>query len=1115
MELIVDPDSGTWHTVGDNGAEFTAIPTGAIVFNHKQTEALLKYGKVAGRGRALAEGTAMVSASGNLWNPSSGSSSGSGSNNTAKSSGTTNSSSSYVSKQDITDAVEEGTRRGIEDANETPDDSDIEFIASGAFEELRKSSQAYNEQLEKENNMLLENNAVNEKLINYLKEQNFGFTEEELQAILDEAHSLYGEPVTEQKKNNLSLYGATYADALNQLNNTNPASTSYAMRMRSMNNAWSTVSDGNIEKQFGYKLSDSAYTKQTIRDIIEMFFKSISMGSAVNFSSVDDLKAAIENALYNPDALLKDIMDYEDAMAVADRIITQNHYTGEKAESIYKRRVGEYYNRDNSYMWTDILGEKLDELFSGDWYETLTTEQYRSYTTSDMLSSGVEDLIEIFFDRLERRIERLDNIISSSFKDIETRSSASYDKIELLTKELADKQKAAEIYKEAAESINISEEIKQALRDGDLRIEDLKGTMSIDQSGSFSTTFLANGYGNSGSVISMGEPDKDADAESVFKENVSKYQDYYEKYLDTIDDLADIQEEIAEAYKDRFDNIQDDFDNQISLLDHEANTYSTLLEQIQDSGYRAETGYYDILKGIEQERYDLLVNKYDTLRREYDAAMASGEIDYGSEAWYDLIGAINDTEEAMQKVTSQMIEYTNKARELLWEVFDSRQERINILIDQNEFLMDLIDDSNIFDKDGRVTQKGVAYVATSLDNLRKNLKMAKNYGEELANIIDQLHSDPSNQKLREREQELREKQQQSILAAKKSAQAINDIELKSLKNLISNYEEAMSKQKEMRDYQRKLKDQTEDISNIRKQIEVFSNDTSEDAKRKVQELQKKLKDAEENLQDTQYDHYLDMQKEMFDDLYEEYEESLNNRFDDLDGMLTDMTNSLSGKVDDISETLHTIAEGVGYIIQFEIDKDSLGDIDFDGRVTTEDARLAMRAGVGFEKLTDRQKAVGDLDGDGVVNSSDARAIMRVATKIDTIEQYLEALGIVGYSGGGLVNKTGLAMLHGTASDPEIVLNANDSQNLIGLRDTMREMTRMDLTPLGMNAKATSAGRNITPSIGEIQINIPIDKVEDYEDFFNKMKTDDRFGKLIRAASVDLLNGYNSMRMYQI
>lgn len=61
QELIVYGNH--YWTVGDYGAEFTAIPKGAIVFNHKQTEEIFKNGYVTsdgGRGHAYASGTAYV-----------------------------------------------------------------------------------------------------------------------------------------------------------------------------------------------------------------------------------------------------------------------------------------------------------------------------------------------------------------------------------------------------------------------------------------------------------------------------------------------------------------------------------------------------------------------------------------------------------------------------------------------------------------------------------------------------------------------------------------------------------------------------------------------------------------------------------------------------------------------------------------------------------------------------------------------------------------------------------------------------------------------------------------------------------------------------------------------
>ena len=50
-ELVVDPNSGRWYTVGDYGSEMINLPKDAIVYNHQQTEDLLKNGHT-GRGHS-------------------------------------------------------------------------------------------------------------------------------------------------------------------------------------------------------------------------------------------------------------------------------------------------------------------------------------------------------------------------------------------------------------------------------------------------------------------------------------------------------------------------------------------------------------------------------------------------------------------------------------------------------------------------------------------------------------------------------------------------------------------------------------------------------------------------------------------------------------------------------------------------------------------------------------------------------------------------------------------------------------------------------------------------------------------------------------------------------
>lgn len=63
-ELVVNPTTGKWYTVGDKGAQFVNLPKGSIVFNHLQTEDLLRDGSTIGRAlgisRALASGNALA-----------------------------------------------------------------------------------------------------------------------------------------------------------------------------------------------------------------------------------------------------------------------------------------------------------------------------------------------------------------------------------------------------------------------------------------------------------------------------------------------------------------------------------------------------------------------------------------------------------------------------------------------------------------------------------------------------------------------------------------------------------------------------------------------------------------------------------------------------------------------------------------------------------------------------------------------------------------------------------------------------------------------------------------------------------------------------------------------
>ena len=79
-----------------------------------------------------------------------------------------------------------------------------------------------------------------------------------------------------------------------------------------------------------------------------------------------------------------------------------------------------------------------------------------------------------------------------------------------------------------------------------------------------------------------------------------------------------------------------------------------------------------------------------------------------------------------------------------------------------------------------------------------------------------------------------------------------------------------------------------------------------------------------------------------------------------------------------------------------------------------------------------------------------------------------------YKTGGLATSTGPAWLDGTASKPELILNAVDTKNFIALKDILREVMR-DISHVGASNDIT----NMAPT--EFNININIDKIaNDYD-----------------------------------
>lgn len=125
----------------------------------------------------------------------------------------------------------------------------------------------------------------------------------------------------------------------------------------------------------------------------------------------------------------------------------------------------------------------------------------------------------------------------------------------------------------------------------------------------------------------------------------------------------------------------------------------------------------------------------------------------------------------------------------------------------------------------------------------------------------------------------------------------------------------------------------------------------------------------------------------------------------------------------------------------------------------------------------------------------------------------------------------MAQLDGTPGKPELVLNSKDTDNFIGLRDALRAMASQPLTmgksyagytPMfsgltdisGKLASVSGAVGNAGTTYGDFNITIPINHVEDYNDFVTQLQRDPKFERMIQAMTTDILDGGSPLSKYK-
>ena len=453
-------------------------------------------------------------------------------------------------------------------------------------------------------------------------------------------------------------------------------------------------------------------------------------------------------------------------------------------------------------------------------------------SSSSSSSQTAEKLnwIERLINKISTAYSRLKNVVSDTTTTWLNRNNALADSMSTLRDEINAQSDAYEYYMNAFNSYGLDDYYKNQIADG---------SISID-------------------VI----------YDDDLKNAISDCQDFYDKAQDAKTAVQELNIELKGLAKSRFDNIKSQYEEQINQVDEYNNLLQKELDIIETKGWISSTFLNESMKEQDMANLERLKEERTALTN----ALDSGKIEKYSEQWYDMQSSINSVSSAIYDAEKAIISYDKAIRQIKWDAFDRTRDDVENLISETEFLVELLKDKGITDDNGNTTAEGKAAQALLVQKYQLYLNQAQKYKDEILKIYEELANNPYDKELLDRKQDIIDKQQEAIKSSISEKDAIKDLVndgyndlLDALQKIIDKQKESLSAEKSLHDYQKTVAEQANTVAQLQKRLLALQGDNSESGQSQRQTISSELKDAQDQLEETEYEQYIEDQTKMLDD----------------------------------------------------------------------------------------------------------------------------------------------------------------------------------------------------------------------------------------------------------
>ncbi|MDB8755720.1 MULTISPECIES: hypothetical protein [unclassified Ruminococcus] len=942
-EMCVNPHTGRWYTVGDNGAEFVNIPQGAIVFNHVQTEELLSNGFTASRAVALASGTspdisgtafvsgnAMVTGGISVKQAQKSVVSG---GNTAKATSATNADTKATkSHTKATEESTEATKKSMktfdwvatrletwEKKVKKISDQITDYITSTLKTSLlKKQMKTMNYEMKANTKgelaYMKKANSVAEKYTYYNSdggEINVPIPKKYQKLVQSGAYRIEDMDTSTDEGKALAEAISEYQSWYDKAQDCKQAVIDLRNEQQKLFEQWANMPTEKAEKKIdrlttGYNGinaissrltaatkggSTQAVLAQTMKeDLAEVQEQKKSDNKALKSAKTANKKASTAKKKANnkvkstAKSLLKtNLTDEQKKQVQAGKKIDSTGMSGsqKKKADAYNKAVT---NKTKANKKATSAKSKLS---------TAKSNYNSSNSTYKSMKSNVNTALNAYDsgDSLSYMNSLVDQQVSGKKLEQDARKTAVEQANANLTttkkqKTTSDK-KLAKLQKKYKNSKNLTAAQKKKIAAG--KEIDTTGITDAKQLKILTT------YNNAL-----------ADSKKK-KENVTIATNALTEANENLM-TAEVESAQAtvEAVSTKFDNAKTYYEALLSYQEQLSKYQEKNIDLAKAHGDYEKSSDYDVKISNTQAERAIKQNELDELTKQLNDGVEAGTIVENSQEWLDMQTKIKEAQNAVADYDTQIEELKQSQIGVYYEEqFERAAEKVDRFRDKLDGLKSLISDDMKIDKNtGLLTESGALSITLDVDDINASTENLKTYIKERQQIINDYNAgkfgeDEYNQKLKDVDANIKSttaniySSRNSILELVKSqSQAEFDV----LNKVIDKRKEALSAKKNYYDYDKTLKNKTKDIEVLERQIAALEGSTSAEDKARKAKLQEQLQSAKDDLNDTIVDHAYSMQTDSLDKLSTDLSEDLDTWINKISSNMEDMTNAINGAI---------------------------------------------------------------------------------------------------------------------------------------------------------------------------------------------------------------------------